>query len=195
MIPCEHGDLTVRLITLNLKHPTRHGEWEITIASNLPKKVAARRFAQLYRDRWTIEVAFHQVAMSLHGEIDALAYPKAALFGFCIALVAHNLLNVVKIAIAFAQDGHENDLSTYYLAHEIAAAYYGMMIVLPPAFWRSRYRNLAPSELAGHLLDLAKQVPWKRFKKSTRGPKKPPPDGGTKTNRNHVSTNKLRHRP
>jgi hypothetical protein len=31
----------------------------------------------------------------LHSEINILGYPKAALFGFCVALVAYNVLAVV----------------------------------------------------------------------------------------------------
>jgi len=190
-IPTAEGLLKVRVITLKLKKPTRDGNSEIILVSNLPQRVSARRIARLYRERWTIEKAFHQVAMALHGEIDALAYPKAALFGFCIALVAHNLLNVVKAAIAVAHDGNEDQLSTYYLADEISAAYYGMMIVLPPEFWTKRFARLDPAAMADHLLELAQPVRWKQFRKTTRGPKKPPPDVGSKKNRTHVSTKRV----
>jgi IS4 transposase len=190
-IPATDGAWKVRVITVKLKQPTRDGDTEIVIVSNLPKKVSARRIAQLYRDRWTIEEAFHQVATALHGEIDALAYPKAALFGFCIALAAHNLLNVLKVAIAVAQDGDEEELSSYYLADEISAAYYGMMIVLPPPFWRKRYARLEAQAMAQKLLELAGNVKWARFRKTRRGPKKPPPNVGPKTNRNHVSTKRI----
>jgi IS4 transposase len=185
------NEIPVRLITVKLKHPTRDGETEITLVSNLPKKVSARRIARLYRDRWTIETAFQQVATALHGEIDSLAYPKAALFGFCIALVAHNLLNVIKAAIATAHDEDPRELSTYYLADEISTTYHGMMIVLPPEFWRRRFGALNDSEMAARMLQLAQQVDWSRFRKHRRGPKRPPPDVGTKTNRNHVSTKRV----
>jgi len=190
-LPSDSGTMRVRLIIVKLKNATRDGDREIVLVSNLPKKVSARRIATLYRGRWTIETAFHQVAMALHGEIDALAYPKAALFGFCIALVAHNLLNVVKTAIAVAQEGDEDDLSTYYLADEISCAYYGMMIVLPPEFWQKRFRRLEPGDLADRLMELAQNVRWERFQKSRRSPKKPPPDVGAKTNRTHVSTKRV----
>ena len=35
----------------------------------------------------------------LNGEINALGYPKAALFSFCMALVAYNVLSTVKGAV------------------------------------------------------------------------------------------------
>jgi hypothetical protein len=190
-IPTGDRPLKVRLVTVKLKQATRDGDTEIVLVSNLPQKVSAGRIAKLYRQRWSIEKAFHQIAMALHGEIDALAYPKAALFGFCIALVGHNILNVVKAAIATAQQGDAEELSTYYLAGEISAAYYGMMIVLPPAFWRRRFRNLNPSEMAKAILDLACHVRWERFRKTPRAPKRPPPDVGPRTNRNHVSTKRI----
>ena len=143
------------------------------------------------RDRWNIEKAFQQIAQALCGEIETLAYPRAALFGFCIALVAHNLLNVLKEVIAQSRDGSADELSTYYLAEEISAAYHGMMIVLPPDFWRERFGQLDDSAFADELIDLATHVPRTRFWKTTRGPKKPPPDVGPKTNRRHVSTKRI----
>lgn len=190
-IPTAGRPLKVRLVTVKLKKPTRDGDTQIVLVSNLPQKVSAGRIAKLYRERWSIEKAFHQIAMALDGEIDALAYPKAALFGFCIALVAHNILNIVKATIATVHDGDPDELSTYYLADEISAAYYGMMIVLPPAFWRKRFRDLDSKAMADEILDLAEHVRPERFRKAHRGPKKPPPDVGAKTNRNHVSTQRI----
>jgi len=184
-------ELHVRLVTVKLKRPTRDGDMEIVLVTNLPKKVSARRIAELYRGRWTIETALQQIAEALRGEIKTLAYPKAALFGFSIPLVAYNLLNVVKAAIATAHEGDPSDLSTYYLADEIRATYRGMMIVLKPEFWRGRYGHLSPAEMAAELLRLAEFVKWSHFRKRQSGPKKPPPDLGPKTNRNHVSTQRV----
>jgi len=48
--------------------------------------------AELYQKRWTIEIAFHELALNLEGEIETLGYPRAALFGFCVALVCYNPL-------------------------------------------------------------------------------------------------------
>lgn len=54
--------------------------------------------AQLYHNRWKWETAFQHVEAYLHSEIKTLGYPKAALFGFCLALVAYNVLAVVLAA-------------------------------------------------------------------------------------------------
>ena len=83
-----------------LDKPTRDGDGEIHILTNLPKKVArAKTVADLYRKRWTIETAFQELEATLNGEINTLGYPKAALFAFCVALVSYNLMSVIKAAL------------------------------------------------------------------------------------------------
>jgi len=50
-------DLSCRLVTLVLDTPTREGETELKLITNLTVKAAsAIRVAELYRQRWTIEV-------------------------------------------------------------------------------------------------------------------------------------------
>ena len=84
-----------------LDKPTRDGDGEIHILTNLPKKAArAKTVADLYRKRWTIETAFQELEATLDGEINTLGYPKAALFAFCVALVSYNLMSVIKAALA-----------------------------------------------------------------------------------------------
>jgi IS4 transposase len=61
--------------------------------------VPARRVARLYRNRWRVETAFQHLAQDLKSEIKTLGYPRAALFGFCIGLVAYNMLAVLKAAL------------------------------------------------------------------------------------------------
>src|SRR4029434_936744 len=57
------------------------------ILTNLPlRKASAKRVARLYRKRWTLETAFQHLEAYFHSEINTLGYPKAALFGFCLAL-------------------------------------------------------------------------------------------------------------
>ena len=92
--------LFARRITVALDKPTRDGDGEIHILTNLPKKAArAKTVADLYRKRWTIETAFQELEATLDGEINTLGYPKAALFAFCVALVSYNLMSVIKAAL------------------------------------------------------------------------------------------------
>ena len=87
---------TLRRVTVELDQPTRDGEREIHILSNLPNRITALRIAELYRKRWKIETAFQELAANFAGEIETLGYPRAALFAFCIALTAFNMLSVIR---------------------------------------------------------------------------------------------------
>ena len=81
--------LFLRRVTVLLDRPTRDGDTELHLLTNVPAKDArAKVIADLYRRRWTIETAFQELEATLHGEINTLGYPKAALFAFCVALVA-----------------------------------------------------------------------------------------------------------
>ena len=114
---------TARRITIALDKPTKDGETELHILTNLPQKAAgAVRVGDLYSNRWTIETGFQRLTDDLRCEIDTLGYPKAALFGFCTACVAYNAVSVVKAAIrvAYGKKYVEEELSMYYLTLEVA---------------------------------------------------------------------------
>ena len=75
-----------RRIRVLLKKATRDGDKEIFIITNLPKKAAgAKKIAEIYRSRWTIETSFQELEKWFNSEINTLGYPPAALFGFCVA--------------------------------------------------------------------------------------------------------------
>ena len=81
-----------RRIRIVLNKATRDGDKVLSLLTNLPKTAApARAIAEFYRKRWSIETAFQELEAHLHSEINSLGYPKAALFGFCVALVAYNV--------------------------------------------------------------------------------------------------------
>jgi IS4 transposase len=185
----DEGNIRVfRRITVVLNEPTRDGDNEIHIVSNLPKRIGAIHIADLYRDRWQIETAFQEMAESLEGEIKTLGYPKAALFGFCMALVTYNLLSVVRAAVRVVH-GEEaaSNLSTYYMAHEVASTHMGMSIILDGAFWENKYASLTPTQLANELKRLAGNMRLSKYKKAkTR--KKKQKKSMNKTERNHIST-------
>lgn len=60
--------------------------------TNLPTTIDAVTVAALYRRRWTLETAFQKLEAYLESEINTLAYPRAALLGFCLALIVYNIL-------------------------------------------------------------------------------------------------------
>jgi hypothetical protein len=108
-----------RRIRVSLKIQTRDGDKEIFLITNLPKKAAdATKIAKLYRGRWTIETAFQHLADHLNSEINTLGYPRAALFGFCVALVSYIVVSVIKAALGSVHgvDIIENNVSGNYVA-------------------------------------------------------------------------------
>ncbi|QQO55545.1 MAG: transposase [Thiohalocapsa sp. PB-PSB1] len=182
-----------RRIKVCLKQATRDGETERLLLTNLPKSAAdAKLVADMYRKRWRIETMFQELEAHLHSEINTLGYPKAALFGFCVALVAYNALAVVKAALRtiHGEETIANDLSGYYLAGNIARTYDGMTVAIPEQEW-TVFRTMSLAEFAQMYLQLASNVNLAKFKKSRRGPKKPPPKRNRYSNHPQVSTAKL----
>jgi hypothetical protein len=184
--------LEIRRVTVILDQPTREGDTEIHVLTNLPKEVGALQVAEIYRKRWTIEGLFFEVAQTLSCEIDTLGYPKAALFAFCLGLLASNAVALLKAALR-AVHGEEvvsHTLSAYYLVLEIRQTYAGMMVAIPPADWQA-FNGLTDAGMAKMLKEIASHVSLKRYRKTVRGPKKPPPKRRRYQNGEHVSTAKI----
>jgi hypothetical protein len=182
-----------RRIRIRLKKQTRDGDTDIFIISNLSKQSAnAKKIAELYRGRWTIETAFQHLTEHLNSEINTLGYPRAALFGFCVALVAYTIMSVIKAALSHVHgvDVIEQQLSGYYVANEISGICPGMMIAIEYDHWHV-FRQMTFFELVRELKKLAAKVKLSKFKKHPRGPKKPQPKRKSQKNKPHVSTAKL----
>jgi IS4 transposase len=182
-----------RRIRVQLDQPTRDGDRVLYILTNLPlRQASAKRVARLYRKRWTLETAFQHLEAYFHSEINTLGYPKAALFGFCLALVAYNMLAAVMAVLRSVHGGNaiDQDLSLYYVANDIAQTYHGMMIAIPEEEWRV-FRRMRPAEMVATLKELAQKVRLEAYRKSLRGPKKPRPKRESTTQVPHVSTAKL----
>jgi hypothetical protein len=180
-------------LKLVLDQPTRDDDRELFLLTNLPAKDAnALRVACLYRQRWTIEIMFRELADWFENEIDTLAYPKAALFGFCTGLAAYNVLAALKGALRAVHGGAkiEAELSGYYVADELAGTYRGMMIAIPPEEWLV-FRTLTVAEWVPVLRELAGRVRLDTLRKHPRGPKKPQPKRHHDPRKPHVSTAKL----
>jgi hypothetical protein len=182
----------IRRITLKLDQPTRDGDTEIHVLTNLPSRVSAGKVALLYQKRWKLETAFQELAENLHGEINTLGYPKAALFGFSMALVSYNLFSILKAAVSAAHGEQDAEaLSTYYVADEIAATYRGMMIVVPPTYWIERFAQLTPTQMADALVRIAKNMDLTKYRKNPWTPKQRTKRKGKITRRKHVSTSRI----
>jgi hypothetical protein len=183
----------VRRITLVLDTPTRDGETEIHVLTNLPAAVAdAAKVMELYRQRWTIEKRFYEVTQTLDCEPHTLGYPKAALFAFCLALVASNAVALLKASLrAVHEPAAVNEMSHYYMALEVRQTYVGMMVALPPDRW-AMFGRLTAAELGKVLCQVARHALPARYRKARRGPKKPATaKKDAYKNGGHVSTHKL----
>jgi hypothetical protein len=185
--------LQIRRVVVTLNKPTRNDDKNLFLLTNLPKEtVDALKVAELYRVRWGIETAFQKLESHLDSEINTLGYPKAALFGFCLALVAFNIYAVVMAVLqAMHPDQVIKDVvSEYYIAQEIDVAMDGILIAITENE-RAMFTQASPSELATLFLNIASYVDLKKYKKNPRGPKKPLTKRTQFKGHPHVSTAKL----
>jgi len=159
-----------RRIELALDKPTDAGERVIRLWSNLPEEISAARIAELYRTRWRIEGMFQRLESVLHSEIRSLGRPRAALLGFAVAVLAHNVLALLQRCVEQAhQEQKPPEVSSYHLALHIRSSYEGMLIALPPDQWPSYDGD--PTTLAERLLRLARNIDPRQVATSKRGPK------------------------
>lgn len=193
LLPQEGEPWLVRRISVVLDEPTRDGDNEIHVLTNLPESVDACQIAEIYRRRWTIETAFQELEATLEGELDTLCYPQAALFAFAMALTAYNVLSTVKAALRgeYGAEKINHEVSGYYLTDEVAGTWRGMMIVLPAEYWTEQFADQSPRQMAQFLRRTAKHIRLAAFRKHPRGPKKKPPSKMNKKHRGHVSTARI----
>src|SRR5262245_54724727 len=190
------GELVyLRRVVVELDEPTRDGDTYVAVLCNLPEEDAdAKEVARLYRRRWTVEHAFEDLALALECEINTLCYPKAALFGFCVGLVVYNLLAVVKGALRGVHGQAEAEqMSAYYMADEMGGVYRGMMIAIPEPEWQL-FARMCAQDFARVLVQLADKINLERFRKHTRGPKKPKEQRHFDPAHPHVSTARILQR-
>ncbi|KAM3104283.1 IS4 family transposase [Phormidesmis sp. 146-33] len=183
----------LRRIVVRLHQPTRDGDAEIALLSNLPIAHAdAVQIAALYQKRWRIERLFQVLEQCFRGEINTLAYPRAALFGFVMALICYNLLAVAQAAMrsVHGADKIEAGISPYYLADEVRRVYAGMMIAIPPLQWQP-LAQLDGDSTVQFLQQLAAQMNLSKFRSHPRGEKKKVPKPERQKDKPHVSTARL----
>lgn len=181
--------LVVRRIVIRLDQPTRNGDDIIYLLTTVSADLAdACTLARLYKTRWTIEKAFLHLTTQLRCEMNTLAYPPAALFGFAVAAVAFNSLAVVKAALRRVHGvaAIDDKVSGYYLAIEMANTADSFTAILDPEDW-SELRNLSVTAFAEWLGTLAARADLRKYRKHTRGPKKPALKRVHNPRRPHVS--------
>ena len=184
--------LELRRIEVHLDEPTEDGETVIRLLTNVPEeKLSALEVAELYRKRWKIEGMFGELEAVLESEVRSLGRPRAALLAFGVAVLAYNVLSVVKSAVEASHDleAANMQVSTYYIATEVKFAYGGMMMVVGPEDWSEKEAQSA-EQLSETLLELAKKVRLSTLRKHPRAAKKKVKKGYVpgKVARKHVAT-------
>lgn len=109
-----------------------------------------------------------------------------------MALIGFNIYAIIMAALrATNKDVNVNDtVYEYYIAQDIAVNTSGMLLIVNPMYW-AIIAQLSAIELAKFLLYAASFVNLKKYKKSKRGPKKPPLKKTKFVGHPHVSTKKL----
>jgi Transposase DDE domain len=183
----------LRRVTIELKNKTRDGDKTLHFLTNLPIRVKPVTICTAYRSRWKIETCLGFLSQSLNAEIRTLCYPGAAGLCFCIALVLFNMISTLKSLLE--SKGKQPDplkpieLSYYYMTHEIAEYHAGLSITFDDHYWK-RYATMSLTEFTRWLASIAANADLKRYRKHTRGPKKPKPKRKF-TGSRHIATQKL----
>ncbi len=107
----------------------------------------------------------------LQCEVNTLAYPRAALLCFCVALVGFNILSTLRSALRSEHGAEaEKEVSSYHVMCEVRETYRGMMIALPPASW-GQFRSLSLAEFVDLLREVASQANLRKYPLSHRKPR------------------------
>lgn len=189
--PRSGQSLTVRRIVLPLEQPTRKGDQELILLTDLPPTIPADALCHLYRGRWQIETHYQRLTQQLHCEPAGLNQPRAALFAFAMAATAANALAMVQRALE-AQHGWEvvQELSYYQVVYDVDHVWAGMAIAVPGALWEF-IRLASPKQMGQWLLAVAQLVRMTDYQRSKRGPKKPQPKRLSGKRNQHVSIKRL----
>lgn len=180
-----------RRISVCLDAATDDGDREISLWTNLPQDISAATIAGLYRKRWKIEGMFQRLEAVLNSELTALGHPRAALLGFAVAVLAYNMLAVLKKSVEHAnrKEAPSLDASTYYIAMLVNDALLTSLLLLPPGSFL-RWTDAPAHELTDYLLRLASRIDPKRVSTATnkRRPREPKEYADAGQPGAHVST-------
>lgn len=191
-ITFEGNTHTIRRVSVELDTPTRDHEHVLHILTSLPDTVPAATIASLYAARWTIETAFAQLEKWLQSEIAPLGYPRAALLGFCVAVMAYNAFSTLLGAMR-ATHGEaviQEQVSGYYIAEYGRDAVGAIDDVTEPEDWRP-WQRMPLAVAAALLKSIAARIDLGLVRKHPRGPKKPVAKRTRFKGEPHVSTSRM----
>lgn len=164
----------LRCVEVELDTPTRQGETLIRLLTDLPvSKASGGQVAQAYLCRHQIETVFWDLTMSLTCEVKTLAYPRAALFAFCVSVAVYNGLQLVKRAVSAAHGAEVlKDLSGHTMSEEVGRMWEGLDLALDQVEW-DELRAMSGEEFWSWLREAAAGMNLVYYRKTKRGAKKP----------------------
>jgi hypothetical protein len=187
------GGTACRRVVVRLTHPTRDGEAEVRrLTTRSAEPATAVVVADAYRRRWARAASFLEVTRSARCERATLGDPRAAIRCVALALGARDALRVVTQAVQAAPgaDHPGEGVPSSYVANEAAAALGGLEVVVPAAAWVP-LRALSGDAFAVWLVVVAGKADWRKYRKTTRGPKKPVAMATAGRKAAHRSTHRL----
>lgn len=183
-------DWVVRVVEVELTTPTQSGQTVIRALTDLTEKQAPV-IAAVYLERRTIETAFQELEAGLQSEVSTLAYPRAALFAFGVAVSVYNLLQVVRTTVERQRARRQfQELSGTLMAQEVRSFWAGMSVALdeapgfPAGDWTAEH-------MREWLAAWSASMDLTRYAKSVRGPKKPRPLPRDVSKKHHGATHRV----
>ena len=182
------NSLIVRRITVELDKPTRDNDTELHLLTNLPEDVSGLVAAESYRHRWEEETAFHVLQMTFTCEHASVGHPHAALFLFCLSMVAFNLRQVLFAAL-FAEHDEEDviEASHFHISKDISDHTPGMLIAISASQW-AKFIPKTIRDISNVLREIASTIDMKKYRKARRGVKKKKPFRSRNVPSSHIST-------
>lgn len=182
------NSLVVRRVTVELDQPTRDNDTELHMLTNLTGDIDAVLVAESYRHRWEEETAFHVLQMTFTCELASVGHPHAALFLFCMSMMAFNLRQVLFAALYAEHDEAEVvEVSHFHVSKDISDYTPGMLIAIDASQW-DQYIPRKVSGVAKLIREIASQIDLKKYRKARRGPKKKKPFRSRNVPSSHIST-------
>jgi hypothetical protein len=123
-------------------------------------------------------------------EIEELGHPRAALFAFCLSLIAWNSVSVVKAAMrkVHGREKVDADVSMYYLTLLIVQGSQAIRLSEETIDWAGKFAMMTPRQLANYLCRLCGHQDLESLQKNKRGPKKPAPKRKAPKDKPHFAT-------
>jgi hypothetical protein len=186
----EGKSVCLRRVWLTLPSPTRNGDLDIVVLTNLPADViTAEQVMEQYRHRWRIETMFADLTTTLCCEVKSMGHPRAALFVFANAVVAANTLAGVRAGLRSTHGSDvEERVSIYQIVDDLQGTYRSTEMLDDTS---ASTMEMSDREFKELFLSIIFRVNLRRYPKAKTRPRSKPKVRGTAQDPPHVSTYRL----